>query len=37
MMSPVRVQGGRELQDFLKFLKREAGRGLVVSGAKDEL
>ncbi|XP_028282159.1 protein disulfide-isomerase A3-like [Parambassis ranga] len=34
---PMRYEGGRELQDFLRFLKREAGHGLVDGGAKDEL
>ncbi|XP_070840638.1 protein disulfide-isomerase A3-like isoform X1 [Chaetodon trifascialis] len=34
---PVRYEGGRELKDFLKFLKREASHRLSVSGSKDEL
>ncbi|KAM3858520.1 protein disulfide isomerase family A, member 8 [Diretmus argenteus] len=34
---PKRYEGGREVKDFLKFLKREATRGLVVSGVKEEL
>uniref|UniRef100_A0AAQ5ZS45 Thioredoxin domain-containing protein n=1 Tax=Amphiprion ocellaris TaxID=80972 RepID=A0AAQ5ZS45_AMPOC len=34
---PVRYEGGRELRDFLNFLKREASHSLVLSGSKDEL
>ncbi|XP_041810692.1 protein disulfide-isomerase A3-like [Chelmon rostratus] len=34
---PIRYEGGRELKDFLKFLKREASHGLSFSGSKDEL
>lgn len=34
---PIRYQGGRELQDFLKFLKRERSRDGTVGGSKDEL
>lgn len=30
-------QGGREVKDFLKFLKRERGRDLTLSRSKDEL
>uniref|UniRef100_A0A7N6A4T0 Protein disulfide-isomerase A3 n=1 Tax=Anabas testudineus TaxID=64144 RepID=A0A7N6A4T0_ANATE len=34
---PIRYEGGREVQDFLKFLKREASHSLAFSGSKDEL
>lgn len=34
---PIRYEGGRELKDFLKFLKREASHSLVFSKSKDEL
>uniref|UniRef100_A0A3B4ZNW3 Protein disulfide isomerase family A, member 8 n=2 Tax=Stegastes partitus TaxID=144197 RepID=A0A3B4ZNW3_9TELE len=34
---PIRYEGGRELRDFLRFLKREASHSLVLSGSKDEL
>ncbi|XP_026155253.1 protein disulfide isomerase family A, member 8 [Mastacembelus armatus] len=34
---PIRYEGGRELKDFLKFLKHEASHSLVFSGSKDEL
>uniref|UniRef100_A0A4W6DWK1 Protein disulfide-isomerase n=1 Tax=Lates calcarifer TaxID=8187 RepID=A0A4W6DWK1_LATCA len=34
---PIRYEGGRELKDFLKFLKREASHSLVLGGLKDEL
>ncbi|TWW65922.1 Protein disulfide-isomerase A3, partial [Takifugu flavidus] len=34
---PIRYEGGRELRDFLKFLRREVGRSLIVDGSKDEL
>ncbi|XP_044028040.1 protein disulfide-isomerase A3-like [Siniperca chuatsi] len=34
---PIRYEGGRELKDFLKFLKREASHSLVFSGSRDEL
>ncbi|XP_029918860.1 protein disulfide isomerase family A, member 8 [Myripristis murdjan] len=34
---PIRYEGGREVRDFLKFLKREASHGPVVSGGRDEL
>lgn len=30
-------QGGREVKDFLNFLKREATNPLVLKGAKEEL
>uniref|UniRef100_A0A3Q3XBN6 Protein disulfide-isomerase n=1 Tax=Mola mola TaxID=94237 RepID=A0A3Q3XBN6_MOLML len=34
---PIRYEGGREVKDFLKFLKREARRSQTLSGSKDEL
>ncbi|XP_062265582.1 protein disulfide isomerase family A, member 8 [Platichthys flesus] len=34
---PLRYEGGRELKDFLKFLKREASPGPTPSGSKEEL
>ncbi|XP_075996293.1 protein disulfide-isomerase A3-like [Genypterus blacodes] len=34
---PIRYEGGREVKDFLKFLKREATHPLVISGVKVEL
>ncbi|KAF7646553.1 hypothetical protein LDENG_00185780 [Lucifuga dentata] len=34
---PTRYEGGREVKDFLRFLKREATRSLVASGMKEEL
>ncbi|XP_054461529.1 protein disulfide-isomerase A3-like isoform X2 [Anoplopoma fimbria] len=34
---PIRYEGGRELRDFLKFLKSEASHRLVVGGLKTEL
>ncbi|XP_073337370.1 protein disulfide isomerase family A, member 8 isoform X2 [Pagrus major] len=34
---PIRYEGGRELKDFLKFLKREASHSLPLGGSKDEL
>ncbi|KAM4631433.1 protein disulfide-isomerase A3-like [Polymixia lowei] len=34
---PIRYQGGREVKDLLKFLRREATHGLVLSGAREEL
>ncbi|XP_074469112.1 protein disulfide isomerase family A, member 8 isoform X1 [Sebastes fasciatus] len=34
---PIRYEGGRELRDFLKFLKNEASPRLVGSGLKSEL
>ncbi|XP_069024851.1 protein disulfide-isomerase A3-like [Embiotoca jacksoni] len=34
---PIRYEGSRELRDFLKFLKREASRSLMLIGSKDEL
>ncbi|TSK28277.1 Protein disulfide-isomerase A3 [Bagarius yarrelli] len=34
---PRRYEGGREVKDFLSFLKREATNPLVLKGAKEEL
>ncbi|TNN57328.1 Protein disulfide-isomerase A3 [Liparis tanakae] len=34
---PIRYEGGRELRDFLAFLKKEASHRLVVGGLKAEL
>ncbi|KAI5087374.1 protein disulfide-isomerase A3 precursor [Silurus meridionalis] len=34
---PRRYEGGREVKDFLNFLKREATSSLVLKGAKEEL
>ncbi|XP_034401533.1 protein disulfide-isomerase A3-like isoform X3 [Cyclopterus lumpus] len=34
---PIRYEGGRELRDFLKFLKREASHRLKLGGLKAEL
>eukprot|EP00064_Thunnus_orientalis_P017887 superscaffoldBa00003929_g17973 len=34
---PIRYKGGRELKDFLRFLKREVGHSLLLGGSKDEL
>ncbi|XP_059206610.1 protein disulfide-isomerase A3-like [Centropristis striata] len=34
---PIRYEGGRELRDFLKFLRSEASHRLVVGGSRDEL
>ena len=37
MMSSLSSQGGRELKDFLKFLKRESSHSLQLGGSKEEL
>ncbi|XP_030266359.1 protein disulfide-isomerase A3-like [Sparus aurata] len=34
---PIRYEGGRELKDFLKFLKRESSHSLQLGGSKEEL
>ncbi|KAM7384892.1 hypothetical protein PAMA_011990 [Pampus argenteus] len=34
---PIRFEGGRELKDFLRFLKQEAGDSPLLGGSKDEL
>ncbi|XP_029282012.1 protein disulfide-isomerase A3-like [Cottoperca gobio] len=34
---PIRYEGGRELRDFLKFLKSEASHRLLIGGPKVEL
>ncbi|XP_068423212.1 protein disulfide isomerase family A, member 8 [Clinocottus analis] len=34
---PIRYEGGRELRDFLKFLKTEASHRLLIGGWKTEL
>ncbi|XP_068603609.1 protein disulfide isomerase family A, member 8 [Brachionichthys hirsutus] len=34
---PIRYEGGREVKDFLQFLRRQAGRDSSSSGLKDEL
>ncbi|KAL7381979.1 hypothetical protein ABVT39_014540 [Epinephelus coioides] len=34
---PIRYEGGRELKDFLKFLKSKASHSLVSTGSRDEL
>ncbi|XP_059899852.1 protein disulfide isomerase family A, member 8 [Gadus macrocephalus] len=34
---PIRYEGTREVRDFLKFLKRESRRPLVLNGVREEL
>ncbi|CAL8293129.1 unnamed protein product [Merluccius merluccius] len=34
---PIRYEGTRELKDFVKFLKRESRRPLVLNGVREEL
>ncbi|XP_057210618.1 protein disulfide isomerase family A, member 8 isoform X2 [Triplophysa rosa] len=34
---PKRYEGAREVKDFIKFLKREASKPLVLNGVKEEL